>query len=65
MEFLTDPAEMPPDSRFREIAALLATGYIRAKSQVISANKSAQNPRNCLDKEAVSSGHPRQGKALP
>ena len=33
MDFLDDPEEMTPEERLREIAAILAVGYLRLRSR--------------------------------
>ena len=63
---LEDPAEMAPDQRRREIAALLARGILRLRqcreNPPISApsrtvEKASESRQDCLDEGAKSSPH--------
>ena len=63
---LEDPAEMTPDQRRREVAAILARGVLRlrqcAKTSPVSeesrlSKKTSEFGRNCLDEGAKTSPH--------
>jgi hypothetical protein len=44
MDFLDDPEEMTAEQRLTEVAALLATGYLRLKTRPFT-----ENPLDSLD----------------
>ena len=63
---LEDPAEMTPDQRRREVAAILARGVLRlrqcAKTSPVSGEsrppeKASKSFRDCLDEGAKTSPH--------
>jgi hypothetical protein len=44
MFHIDDPAEMTPAERLREVAALLAQGFLRLKSRPVALSDSAAEP---------------------
>jgi hypothetical protein len=56
MDFIDDPEDLTPEERTAEIAAILATGYMRLRGHVpqlandaIPAPPSTENPLDCSD----------------
>ncbi|MBU1702082.1 MAG: hypothetical protein KJ970_07520 [Candidatus Eisenbacteria bacterium] len=57
MDFLDNPDVMTPEQRLRELAAILAAGYLRLRTRQ-SELSSPENSNSFGDKELDVSGHP-------
>ena len=66
MDFLDDPEEMEAEQQLREIAAILAAGYLRLLDQrtvfASDATPSPENPLDCSDPPAPPLGERSTGR---
>ncbi len=65
MYHIDDPAEMTPEERFREVAALLAKGFLHLKSRPAALCHPQAEPGESLDSEGKTPRNSEQETPSP